>query len=346
MDVLSDVLLSVRLVGAVFFAVDARPPFVTESPSVSAIGDRVLAEAEHVIPFHVLTEGSCWAETIERGHPAVELQAGDMVAYPRGDANVLASRPGMRGRPDPGLYHRAPVAVLPFRLSMSAAATAPPTRFVCGFLGCDSRPFNPLLQALPRVVHAPVSPASRRLVATLAEAAAQTSRVESVGREAILAKLAELMFVEALRNHLERLPADERGWLAGVRDPLVGAALEQLHARPAHPWTLERLAREVGLSRSAFAERFTAYVQIPPMQYLTRWRIQLAARMLESRTVTVGQAATAVGYQSEAAFNRAFTREVGQPPGAWRRGRRAEATPEQEGPGQDARELQRRTETR
>lgn len=319
MDVLSDVLLAVRLVGAVFFAVDARPPFVTESPNVSTLRSDVVSGAEHVIAFHVVTEGSCWAETVDHTGAPVALRAGDMVAFPRGDANVMSSSPGMRGRPDPGLYLRPPDRTLPFDIRMSPASTGPQTRFVCGFLGCDSRPFNPLLDALPRTVHAPVSALSRRWVTSLLDAVVQPGG-EAEGREAILAKLAELMFVEALRSHLFHLSDAERGWLAGVRDPVVGAALRVMHGHPSAPWTLESLAREVGLSRSAFAERFTAFVHMPPMQYLARWRLQVAARMLESGTVTVGQAASAVGYQSEAAFNRAFKREVGQAPGAWRRG--------------------------
>jgi AraC-like DNA-binding protein len=321
MDVLSDVLLSVRLSGAVFFAVDARSPFVTESPSISDIGDQVVSGAEHVIAFHVVTEGTCWAETVDHAEPPVSLEAGDMVAFPGGDANVMASAPGMRGRPDPALYLRPPDRRLPFALRMSRESTSDRTRFVCGFLGCDSGPFNPLLDALPRIMHSPVSAASRQWVASLLDAAVQTSGDEGgAGREAMLAKLAELMFVEALRSHLTRLPDGERGWLAGVRDPQVGAALRLMHGRPAEPWTLEQLAREVGMSRSAFADRFTSYVRIPPMQYLSRWRLQLAAHMLESGSVSVAQAASRVGYQSEAAFNRAFKRQAGAAPGAWRRG--------------------------
>lgn len=320
MDVLSDVLLSVRLTGAVFFAVDASPPFVTESPTISAIGDHVVAGAEHVIAFHVVTEGTCWAETTDRADPPVALRAGDMVAFPGGDANVMASEPGMRGRPDPALYLRPADRTLPFAVRMSRESTGARTRFVCGFLGCDSRPFNPLLDSLPRIMHAPVSSQSRQWVAGLLDAAVQTSEdAGGAGREAMLAKLAELMFVEALRSHLAELADDERGWLAGVRDPQVGAALRLMHGRTSDPWTLERLAREVDMSRSAFAERFTDYVRIPPMQYLSRWRLHLAARLLETGTVTVAQAATATGYQSEAAFNRAFKREVGEPPGVWRR---------------------------
>ena len=194
---------------------------------------------------------------------------------------------------------------------------------MCDFLRCDTRPFNPLQDSLPRIVHSPVSAKSRGWVTGLLGAVVNTGEGEdhgAVGREAMLAKLAELMFVEALRGHLARLGDEDRGWLAGLRDREVGAALRLIHGRPAHPWTLEALARDVGMSRSAFAQRFTTFVELPPMQYLARWRLQLAARMLESGQLTVSQTATAVGYQSEPAFNRAFKREVGQPPGAWKRG--------------------------
>ena len=191
----------------------------------------------------------------------------------------------------------------------------------CGFLGCDTRPFNPLLEALPRIVRAPVSEASWRWVTRLLDAAVEATGHGGAGREAMLAKLAELMFVDALRGHLDQLPPDARNWVAGLRDPQVGAALRLLHGRPAESWTLERLAREVAMSRSSFAERFTAYAGVPPMQYLGHWRLQLAARTVTSDAVSVGQAASAVGYQSEAAFNRAFKCEVGEAPGAWRRGR-------------------------
>ena len=326
MDVLSDVLLAVRLTGAVFFDVDAGAPFATETPSIATIGERVLAGPQHVISFHVVTEGTCWAEVVDRSDHPVALSAGDMVVFPRGDANIIASAPGMRGKPDPNRYHRPDDRALPFYVTMTGDPGADRTRFVCGFLGCDARPFNPLLDALPRLVHAPVSERSRQWVAALIDAAVRSSSTHTSGSEAMLAKLAELMFVEAIRNHIELLPAVARGWLAGVRDPQVGAALRLMHGRPAEPWTVQRLAQGVGMSRSAFTQRFSAYVRIPPMQYLARWRLQLAARMLETGTVNVAQVSSAVGYQSEAAFNRAFKREVGLAPGTWRRGHGASRT--------------------
>jgi AraC-like DNA-binding protein len=319
-DVMSDVLLAVRLTGAVFFDVAARSPFVTESPSSAVIGPRVMADADHVIGFHVVTRGSCWAEAVDRSDPPVRLRAGEMVIYPAGDANTMTSAPGLRGHPDPALYDRPVDSALPFTITMHSDADAEECHFVCGFLGCDIRPFNPLLEALPVVVRAPVSPASWQWMAGLLDAAVQATGHGGAGREAMLAKLAELMFVEALRAHLESLPPDARGWVAGLRDPQVGRALQVIHGHPCEVWNLDALARAVSMSRSSFAERFAAYVGMPPMQYLTRWRLQLASRLLEDGH-TVTRAAAAVGYQSESAFTRAFKRHVGQAPGAWRRER-------------------------
>ncbi len=322
MDVLSDVLLAVRLTGAVFFDIEARSPFATESPPVQAISARVMAGAGHVISFHTMLEGSCWAEAIDLFQPPVHLIAGEIIIYPLGDPNVLASAPGMRGEPDPALYYRPANQQLPFPLMMNLDTGADKCRFVCGFFGCDARPFNPLLTALPRILHAPLSAQSRGLLESLISVAVQESEYQTAGREAMLAKVAELMFVEAMRNHIARLPEDARGWFAGLRDAQIGAALRLIHARPSEAWTLESLAREIGMSRSSFAQRFTAYMVMPAMQYLARWRLQVAARLLEAPHVSVAQAAAEVGYQSEAAFNRAFKRYAGIAPGAWRRERR------------------------
>ncbi len=319
MDVLSDVLLAVRLTGAVFFDVDARSPFATQTPAADVISDRVSADADHVLGFHVVTEGSCWAEAVDRPESPVLMRAGEMVIFPAGDANIMASSPGMRGHPDWSRYYHPVDQALPFTIDLNRAADAERCRFVCGFLACDSRPFNPLLESLPRMVHAPVSAESWRWMSGLLDAAVRASSTRDAGQEAMLAKLSELMFVEALRAHIEGLPPETRNWVAGLRDPEVGSALRLMHGRFAEPWTLEQLAREVRMSRSSFADRFTAYVGIPPMTYLAHWRLQLAARLLQSGSTSVAQAAHAVGYQSESAFNRAFKRQVGEAPGAWRR---------------------------
>ena len=150
------------------------------------------------------------------------------------------------------------------------------------------------------------------------------------GGETVLSKVAELMFVDVVRRHIDTLPPEASGWLSALRDMHVGAALALLHGRPAEAWTVEILAREVGLSRSVFADRFVHFVQDSPMHYLTRWRMQLASLLLDRQGVGVAQVAAEVGYESEAAFNRAFKKCVGAPPGAWRRNRRLTARHEPE----------------
>jgi AraC-like DNA-binding protein len=320
MDVLSDVLLAVRLTGAVFFDVKAGFPFATESPPIEKIADRVMAGSGHVINFHTMMQGSCWAETVSGPTAPLHLQAGEIVLYPMGDANILASAPGMRGQLDLAMFYRPSDRQLPFPLIMNPDDAAEKCHFVCGFFGCDSRPFNPLLSALPRIVHASISAASRGWLASLIGAGGKSNgHRAAAGGEAMLAKLAELMFVEVIISHIESLPENAMGWFAGLRDPQIGAALRLVHGRPTEPWTLDTLAREVGMSRSSLAERFTAYVEMPPMQYLARWRLQIAARLLETPNISVAQVAAEVGYQSEAAFNRAFKRHTGLAPGAWRR---------------------------
>ena len=319
MDVLSDVLLAVRLTGAVYFDIDARAPFVAQSPPTEVIAAKVDADAEHLIAFHVLTSGSCWVEAVDEPEPPVLMRAGEMVIFPGGDANILASAPGMRGQPDLPRYYRPVHEALPFVIDINEDSDAEACRIVCGYLACDKRPFNPLLESLPRMVHAPVSDRSWGWMTGLLDAALAASDERDAGQEAMLAKLSELMFVEALRAHIDGLPPGARSWVAGLRDPEIGAALRLVHGRFSEAWTLERLAREVGMSRSSFADRFTAYVGLPPMTYLAQWRLQVAARLLQNGTMSVAQVASSVGYQSESAFHRAFKRQVGRSPGTWRR---------------------------
>jgi AraC-like DNA-binding protein len=194
------------------------------------------------------------------------------------------------------------------------------TRFVCGYLACSRSVCRPLLEALPRVLTIPIGdgPASSMLRELLRVGVRESSALRP-GAGSLLAKLSELMFVEALRRYVENLPPQGMGWLAGLRDAQVGRALSLLHGEPGKAWTVDELAREVALSRSALAERFTALVGEPPMQYLMRWRLALAAQMLRAGREAVGRVAERSGYESDAAFNRAFKREFGMPPAAWRR---------------------------
>lgn len=320
MDVLSDVLSAVRLTGAVFFDVEAFSPWVSRTPQAETFRRAVMPGAEHVIAFHVVMAGSCWAE-LPDVMPPMRLEAGDFVVMPMGDDHVLSSAPGMRGEADLGMYRRPADRCQPVPFVINEGGGPGHNHFVCGYFGCDIRPFNPLLDALPRMFHASVSPATQDWLLRLVRAAAVESARGTAGGEAMLARLAELMFVEVLRKYIDRLPDNARGWCSGVRDPQVGAALLAMHARPAGPWTVDTLAREVGMSRSGFAERFAAFVGVPPMQYLARWRLQVAANLLTGRRMSIAEAAAEVGYESEAAFNRAFKRFVGLPPGAWRKRR-------------------------
>ena len=317
MDVLSDVLRTVRLTGAIFFDVENIAPWVAATPAGHTVAKSIMPEAEHVIMFHAITAGGCWAELEDDSVPPLRLTAGDVVVVPNGDAHVLCSTPGMRAPPNFDVYYRPADRRLPFLVSPSGG-NGERTRFICGYLGCDARPFNPVLHGLPRLLHAPIADGTGCMAQLFRLAADETARPRS-GGETVLAKVAELMFVDVVRRYIETLPPDASGWLSGLRDPHVGAALALLHGRPAEAWTVDRLARDVGLSRSALADRFAHFVQDSPMHYLTRWRMQLATRLLERQGVSIAQVAADVGYESEAAFNRAFKNCVGAPPGAWRR---------------------------
>jgi AraC-like DNA-binding protein len=321
MDVLSDLLSAVRLTGAIYFDVDASSPWVGESPGTAEIAAAVMRGVEHVISFHAVLSGSCWAALGDGSAPPLRVNAGDVVVFPRGVPNVMSSSPGARGKPNPiAMYYRPIDRNLPFALNPGGGGDDR-TRFVCGYLGCDARPFNPLLAALPDMLCARKPLDGSGWVTDLFQLALAEGSSGRAGGETILAKLSELMFVEVIRRHLESLPEGSGGWLSGLRDPHVGEALRLIHARPAQDWTLERLAREVGLSRTIFADRFSHYVEVSPMQYLARWRLQLARRLLEQPGVSIAQAGAEVGYESEAAFNRAFKKQVGVPPGSWRRSR-------------------------
>jgi len=315
-DVLSDVLRAVRLTGAVYYDFEMSSPWVAETPHSSEIASRVMPGADRVIHYHLVAHGSCWGGSLDED--PVELRAGDLIVFPQGGAHVLSSAPGMRAAPDMARFAR-PSTPLPLVYEMGGGGPDR-VRLVCGFLGCDDRPFNPLLLALPAVIHLRASAADAQTgwLRTLHEVAVAESGRGRPGGENVLSRLAELMFVEAIRRYLETLPAAQTGWLAGLRDPLVGQALAAVHAQPGEPWTVETLARAAGASRSVLAERFTEMVGQPPMQYLALWRMQLAARLL-AEGGAVAEVGRAVGYDSEAAFSRAFKKLVGQPPGGWRR---------------------------
>lgn len=315
-DTVSDVLRAVRLTGGTFFSIEGSAPWAAEALPARDIGPEVLPGAEHVIEYHVVTAGACWAGIV--GEAPIRMEAGDVIVFPQGDAHVVSSEPGMRATPDYEPLRSA--SRLPVRLRCHGGG---PERaeLICGFLGGDARPFNPLFSALPRVLHVRRNPEDGR-IEQLVRLALSESMAPSAGSEVALARISEVLFVEVVRRHLAALPPQEVGWLAGLKDEGVGRALAALHHRPAHPWSLDSLAREVGVSRSVLAERFTYFLDIPPMQYLARWRMQLAANLLSTTSLGLAEIAGRVGYGSEAALSRAYKRWVGIAPADWRRGRR------------------------
>jgi len=326
-DVLSDVLRTVRLRGAVFYHVTGKGRWAAEAPPSQAIAAAVMPEAEHVIEYHALVSGQCWAALV--GQSPARLSSGDVVLFPHGDAHVVSSAPGMRADPNVGWYYEAKAEQLPFRVAYDSVGPsvgeAPKAEsdatLVCGFLGCDVRPFNPLISALPRMLHLR-GEAGGAWITQFMQHAVTESSAKRPGGEAMLARMSEMMFVDAVRRFVDGLPPESTGWLAGLPDRHVGRALAVMHERPAHPWTIDDLGREAGLSRSALHQRFVQLIGQPPMQYLTNWRMQVASGLLRNTNATVAAVALDVGYDSEAAFARAFKRLVGVPPATWRRDRR------------------------
>jgi AraC-like DNA-binding protein len=320
-DALSDVLSAVQLSGSVFFDVSAKSPWVAEAPPSAQIVDDVTPGAQHVIEYHVVTRGACWISLVgDTGFDPVRLKEGDIAVIPHGDPHVVSSAPGMRAEPDLEAHRRPEDAnALPFTIRTGGDGPSD-TDLICGFFSCDARPFNPLLDSLPRFMRfsREAAQGSHNLLDQFIHFATAETRSKRPGSQSVLNRLSELMFVEVIRLHMDQLANNDTGWLAGLRDPLVGRALTLLHGRPSHTWTLEELASEAAASRSALADRFTHIVGCPPIQYLTQWRMQLAAKRLADPTIKVAAVAHEVGYESEAAFSRAFKKFVGRSPSQWR----------------------------
>lgn len=319
-DPLSDVLRAVRLSGAVFFQVAAGDPWRVDLPAASLLAPLVPRGATHLVSYHLVIEGGCWLEMA--GEPPVRLEAGDVLVLPHGDPYAMALAPGGVAEWSPALaveWFREMLAGRLPALVREGGSGAPKLTLLCGFLACDLTPFNPLLIGLPRFLHVRRSADAedRRLDHLIAFALAET-RQRGAGSEGVLLRISELMFVEVVRRHLSQLAATPKSWLAGLRDPIVGRALALLHRCPERPWTLAELARQTAQSRSTLVERFTQFVGQPPIQYLTQWRMQLAGRLLADGATKVAAVAHAVGYESEAAFSRAFKKQVGVPPAVWR----------------------------
>ena len=318
MDVLSSVMRQLRLNGAVFFSVEANAPVAAHTPNMRDIARIVMPESETVIPFHVMLEGECWVETIDRDQEPVRFRAGDVIVFPQGDAHIFVSNLGDRLPPDLQIYRQAEAAELPvmMRLVHDEAAEI---RFVCGYFGCDGGPLNPIVGSLPPRIHVSCPDDGPLIEVDLIGAAVEETAAHRDGGEAILARLSELLFVRVLRWYVEERAEDAAGWFAGLHDPQLRAALALMHAEPGRDWTVAELADNCGMSRAAFAEHFAASIGETPMRYLTQWRMQIAATRLRESQMTVEAVAEHVGYTSQASFTRAFRGLVGAPPSVWRR---------------------------
>jgi AraC-like DNA-binding protein len=316
-DALSDLLKTVRLTGAVYFEIAAHEPWAIASPPRELILPKILPAADHLIAYHVVTAGHCFA-TVAGAEP-IALEAGQVIIITNSDSHIMSSGPRLHAEPPTAdVLEVAAAASKPFRINLGDGPAS--TNLVCGYLACDARPFNPLLENLPPVIKVGdprndgagwVSQFIRFAVAEAAE--------KHAGSETVLTKLSELLFIDVVRRHLETLPPERAGWLAGLRDPCIGKALSMMHARPAHEWTVDELGREAGLSRSVLAERFAQLVGIPPMHYLAKWRMQIASELLAGGNTNLASIAAEIGYESEASFSRAFKKMVGVAPSAWRR---------------------------
>ena len=317
MDALSDVLRQVRLTGAVFLNAELSAPWAILSPTSDVLAATLLPEAEHMIEYHLVMQGGCYIEV--DGATPVELNEGDLVMLPHGDSHRMrsdraANVPHVLADPE-HLVRAGEIAHPRF------GGGGRSTRLVCGYLAIDRRLCRPLLDALPRILKIDAKGTEvGAWLQTYVRMRLSAGGEGQPGAACVLAKLSELMFVEAVRRYVETLPAGCAGWLGGLRDPAVGKALGYMHGNPSRRWTVDGLAREIGVSRSALADRFTTLIGRSPMHYLTQWRLALAAHLLQTTTKTASVVAFEVGYDSEAAFSRAFRREFGAPPAAWRRG--------------------------
>jgi len=315
MDAFSEILTGVKLSGAVFFTAEFSAPWGFSTPAARVMAAKVAPDAAHLVLYHLVIDGGAFVE-MENGE-SLALIPGDVVIFPHGDPHFMTSGKGTKP-PFPN-YGITPKIKARDLSPLHAGGGGAVSRFVCGYMTCDPHLSRPILSGLPPVFKVNVRAGSsghwlETSILHLVEEAASGR----VGSEAMLAKLSEALFVDTLRRYVDGLPAHQNGWLAGARDPVVGKRLALLHGRVAHQWTIAGLADEVGISRSALVERFSRYLSEPPMTYLTRWRLQLAAQSLQKTTRGLAEIAVDIGYQSEAAFSRAFSREFGRPPGRYR----------------------------
>jgi len=323
MDALSEALNAVRMTGAIFFHAECAAPWGFAVPSVANVQHVLSPGTERLVNYNLVTEGTAVARFSD-GSKEITLRPGDLTILPHGDAHTVAN-----GSPRTFIDSAAGLADVLRGNSrmMRFGANGEITRFICGFFGCERSADRLFLAGLPQLIRINIreNPGSAWLEASIRHLVSE-SESDRPGRSILLSRMAESLFIEALRCYMEQLPGDRTGWLAGARDPVVGGVLALLHRDPSNGWTLDKLASAVGASRSVIAKRFDRFIGESPMAYLTRWRLELAARALRASAKPVVHVAAEVGYESEAAFNRAFKRTFGLPPAQYRR-RQANGAP-------------------
>ncbi|MFZ0851918.1 MAG: AraC family transcriptional regulator [Hyphomicrobiaceae bacterium] len=315
MDALSEALRSVRMTGAIFLDAEFTAPWSFRSPRAQQAAPVVAPGTEQLIIYHLVIEGMAWVKMA--GEPDLPVEAGEIVIIPHGEEHLFGN-----GTPDTvfdggATLHRHVAGELS---SLRWGGGGVRTKFVCGFMGCERQAESLFLAGLPTTIKINIrGDASGAWLENSIRYLVSEGQLHQPGRNILLSKMAEALFIETLRCYIKLLPPEATGWLAGARDPIAGAALALLHRRPAEHWTIDRLAGDIGTSRSVLSDRFTRYLGNPPLTYLARWRMQLASRMLQTTKATVLQVGLAVGYESEAAFVRAFKREFGLPPARYRK---------------------------
>lgn len=322
MDALSELLRAVKLSGAMFYNAECTAPWCFSSPPSSRILPHLRISASHVIVFHLFAEGRGY---VRIGEDTTPLVAGDIVMFPHGDSHYMGNGSGAPIIATEQQFADFFSGKLELRRAGGGGDT---TRLICGYLACEQRLIQPVIAGLPRVVrvHLRSDDAGAWLENSIRHAVTQAVS-SAPGCDVILARLAEVLFAETLRRYLLQLPQGRTGWLAGAADPTVGRSLAALHRDPGRDWTLDDLASEAGVSRSVLTERFARYLGQSPIAYLTDWRLELAGEALRTTSRSVLRIAQDVGYESEAAFNRAFKRRFGAPPAQYRRATRERQTP-------------------
>jgi AraC-like DNA-binding protein len=314
MDTLSEILRTVRLKGGIFLDARFTPSWSVASSITPDDLLPYMKQAEVLCALHYVISGEMYVEV--EGEEPLLVKSGELVLLPRNTPHVLSNRPGQRPVPSGDLIQPGDNGGL--ASIVHGSGNGPLTNLVCGYLANEEMR-NPLMATLPPMLKVNVSEgASRDWIESSVRYGAQQLSEGHHATSSVMARLSELLFVEAVRAYSETQEVHEQHWLHGLKDQYVGRALAALHDRLAHGWSVADLAEVAGLSRSAFVERFTAAMGAPPMQYLAKSRMLLAKELLAERQKSIGQVAAAVGYDAEAAFNRAFKREFGVPPARWR----------------------------